>query len=140
MNFHPQPFAVGLAQRRDRKLTRVIVGKQSLLFAVPADYLAEVALAVEQSHTYDRHAEIAGGLELIARYIAEAAGVDGQRFAQHEFHAEVRDADQAGIGVRLLEPGGRLSRIVRHAREPLDSAAEFRGLQALPQALLRYGS
>src|SRR5512143_340285 len=107
----PQPFTVRLAQGRDGQLSRVVVREESLLRSVLVDYLAKVALLVEEPHADDWNAQIAGGLELIAGDVAQAAGVDGQSFAQHEFHAEVRNAAQRGLRMGLLKPRGRLRRI-----------------------------
>jgi hypothetical protein len=56
-------------------LTRVIVGKESLLGSVLVNHLAKIPLLVEQPHADDRHPQIAGGFELIAGDIAKSAGV-----------------------------------------------------------------
>src|SRR6185312_4470305 len=128
----PQPLPVRLPQRRDRQLSRVVVGKYRLLDAVAIDHLAKIALSIEQAHTDDRNAQIAGSLELIARYIAESAGVNGQRFAQHEFHTEVRNGGQRGAWMGVLKPGGRLRRLPPDLQEILDALTEHRiGQQAL---------
>ena len=68
-----QPLAVRLAQRRDRQLAGVIIGEEGLLRPVLVDYLPKIALLVEQSHADHRHAEVAGGLELIASHITQSA-------------------------------------------------------------------
>ena len=52
----------------------------------------------------DRHAEIAGRLEEIAGQHAEAAGIERQRLAEAEFHAEIGDPAERRILCRL-EPG-----------------------------------
>lgn len=49
-----------------------------LLPAVAGQALAEVAVAVEQADPDERHAEVAGGLEVVSGEDAEAAGVLGQ--------------------------------------------------------------
>ena len=94
-DLQPQPLAVRLAQRRDRQLPGVVVREERLLRSVPVDHLAEIALLVEQPHADHRHAQVAGGLELIAGHVAEPARVDGQRLAQHELHAEIGHAASA---------------------------------------------
>jgi hypothetical protein len=66
------------------------------LLAISVNHLAKISLLVEQSHTDDRHAQIAGGFELVTSHIAKPARVDGQSFAQHEFHAEICDTGQQG--------------------------------------------
>ena len=86
------PF--GSAQRHDRQLARIVIRVHRLLPAIRIDDLAEVALAIQQADSKDRYAQIACGLELVARDVAEAAGVDGQRLLQHELHAEVSDGFQ----------------------------------------------
>ena len=93
-DLQPQPLAVRLAQRRDRQLSGIVVRVEGLLLSVLVDHLAKIALLIEQSHADHRHTQIAGGFELIAGHIAKPARVDGQSFAQHEFHAEICDAGQ----------------------------------------------
>ena len=66
------------------------------------DHLAKIALLVEQPHADDRDAQIAGALELIAGDVAKPARVDGQGFAQHEFHTEIRNAAQGRLRIGLL--------------------------------------
>jgi hypothetical protein len=89
-DLQPQPLPVGLAQRSDRQLSRIVIRIEGLLLSVLVDHLAKIALLVEQSHAHHRHTQIAGGLELIAGHITKPARVDGQSFTQHEFHAEIR--------------------------------------------------
>ena len=54
------------------------------------DPLAEVAAGVEEADADERDAELRGGLEMVAREDAEAAGVDRQALMDAELHAEVR--------------------------------------------------
>jgi hypothetical protein len=75
------------------------------------NHLAKIALLVEQSYTDHRHAEITVRFQLVARYIAEAARVDGQSFAQHKFHAEISSTGQGTPRMTLLKPRGRLHRL-----------------------------
>ena len=103
-DLQPQPFAVRLAHRRDRQLSWIVIREQGLLHAVSVDHLAKVALLVEQPYPDYRHAQIAGGLELISGDVAEPAGVDGQSFTQHKFHAEIGDTAQRAPRMILLKP------------------------------------
>ena len=75
-------------------MSGIVVWEQGLLGSVLVDHLTKIALLIEQTHADHRHAEIAGGLELVAGHVAEPARVDWQGLAQHELHAEVRDAGQ----------------------------------------------
>ena len=83
-----------MAQRRDRQLSGVVVRIQSLLGSVLVDHLAKIALLVEQPYAHYRHSQIAGSFELIPGHIAKPSRIDRERFAQHEFHAEISDAGQ----------------------------------------------
>jgi hypothetical protein len=65
-----------------------------LLRSVLVNYLAKIALLVEQSYANYRHAEITGGFELITGHVAQSARVYRQRLAQHIFHAEIGDTLQ----------------------------------------------
>ena len=123
-DLQPQPLAVRLAQRRDRQLSGIVVRVEGLLRAVLVDHLAKIALLVEQPHADHRHAQIAGGLELIAGHVAEPARVDGQRFAQHEFHAEIGDAGQRRLRMVLLKPRRRLRRLPPGLHQVIDVLAE----------------
>ena len=62
-----------------------------LLVAVGVDGLAEVAVAVEQAHGHERQRHVRGGLAVVAREHAQAAGVDAQRLVEPELGAEVGD-------------------------------------------------
>ena len=66
----------------------------------------------------------AGGFELITRHVAEPARVNGQRFAQHEFHAEIRDAAQGRLRAMLLKPRGRLRRVMLGSQQVANVLAE----------------
>src|SRR5450755_1711990 len=106
-NFQPEQLPVGLAQRSERKLTWIVIRVERLLPAIVVDHLSEVALAVEQPDTHDRYTEITRRLDLIASDVSQATGIDWQRLAQHEFHAEVGYLYESRIRMRLLKPGGR---------------------------------
>ena len=47
-----------------------------------------------------------------ALHIAKSSRIDGERFTQHEFHAEIRDAGQGGSWILLLEPCRTLRRLM----------------------------
>ena len=87
------------ATRRIGSAGRVEVGVGVLLVAVRVDRLAEVAVAVEQAHGDERQRHVRGGLAVVAREHAQAAGVDAQRLVEPELGAEVGD--------RSLEPRRR---------------------------------
>ena len=75
--------------------------------SLSVDHLPEIALLIEKPHPYDRHSKIAGRFELVAGDIPEPSGINGQRLAQHVFHAKIRDAFQMRFRMFLLKPGGR---------------------------------
>ena len=79
------------------------------------DALPEIAAAIEQADADERHSQLRGGLEMVARQDTQAAGVDRQPLVQAELHAEVGDEELALVAaVRALPPGrcfgGRLHR------------------------------
>jgi hypothetical protein len=65
----------------DRQLSGIVTREEGLLRTIFINHLAEIALLVEQSHADHRHAQIAGGFELIAGHIAKPTRIDGQGFA-----------------------------------------------------------
>ena len=83
--------AVGLAQQRDRQAVRVEHRVALLLPALAGQRLGEVAGPVEQAHADDRHAEVGGGLEVVAGQDAQAAGVLRQRGGDAVLGREVGD-------------------------------------------------
>ena len=92
---------------RDRKLVRFERRVDLGLPALGVDDLAEVPLAVEESHADERYPEVARGLQVIAGEHAEAARVDRQDLRQSELGREVRDPlaprdELAGRGVAGL--------------------------------------
>ena len=79
----------------------VEVGVALLLPAVGVERLAEVAVPVEEADADERHAEVAGRLEVVAGEHAEAAGVLGERLGDAELGREVGDrAQRAGRASR----------------------------------------
>ena len=91
--------AVGLAQQRQRQAVGVEHRVVLLLPAVADQALAEVAGLVEQADADDRHAEVGGRLEVVAREDAEAAGVLRQRGGDAELRREVGDRRGHALGL-----------------------------------------
>ena len=109
--------AVGLAQQRDRQAVGVEDRVGLLLPALAGQRLLEVAVPVEQPDADDRHAEVAGRLEVVAGQDAEAAGVLRQHGGDAELGREVADRARgrpgpgAGTtGPRRGTPPGRARR------------------------------
>ena len=125
VNLQAHPFAVGMAQRRDRQLSGIVIRIQRLLRAFLVYHLAKVALLVEQAHADDRHAEITGGFELITGNITQPARVNGQRFAQHILHAEIGNTAQLRLCMGLLKPGGCFYYIAPAVNQVVDNFAEL---------------
>ena len=87
--------ALAVAQQRERELVGVEDRVGLLLPAVARERLAEVAVPVEQADADDRHAEVAGGLEVVAGEDAEAAAVLRQHRGDAELRGEVGDRARA---------------------------------------------
>ena len=81
--------------------------------------LAEVAAAVEEADADERHAELGGGLQVVAGEDAEAARVDGEALVETELGREV--GDEAAVGPAPLLPPRRALRL---RGQPLLHAAE----------------
>ena len=101
----------GLADHADRlRVDRLVV------LGLPAgrvDALPEVAAAIEQADSDERHPELGCGLEVVARQDAEPAGVDRQALVQPELHAEVGD-EEVVLAPRALPPADGVCGRVRH--------------------------
>ena len=107
--------------------------------------LAEVAVAVEEADADDRHAQVAGRLEVVAGEDAEAARVLRQRLAEAELGREVGDgarAHRAASRTSRAPPGARPAgpRPTRGARgsrrrRPARRAAPARRRRASPTGL-----
>src|SRR5579884_1540083 len=109
-----------IAHGRDGHLTGIVERPEGNLVTCLIDDLAKVSGVVKQPHANYRHSEIACGFQLISGYVAEAPGVDGQGFIQHEFETEVRDGRESGIRPLALEPwnaGEGLHALLLHAFE-----------------------
>ena len=91
-------------QRPDRQLPRIVDWIECLLSPIRIEVLAEIPLAVEQADPDYWNTKVARRLHLVAGHVAKPSRIDGQRFAQHELHAEVCDRGQCGVGMFLLEP------------------------------------
>jgi hypothetical protein len=115
----------------------IVIGEEGFLRSVLVDHLAEIALLAKQPNADDRHAQIAGGLELIAGHVAEPARIDRQGFAQHEFHTEIRNGAQRRLQVGLLKPPGRLRGIAPDLHQITNVFAESRIDQDTPEFLPR---
>ncbi len=116
--------AVGLLQGGQRQLVGVEDGVVLLLPAVPGEGLAEVPVAVEQAHADERHAQVAGGLEVVAGQDAEAAGVLGQRGGDAELGREVGDGgrEPAGLGLVPAVAGHVVVEVVGRRGQPAQEA------------------
>ena len=104
--------AVLLAQQRERQAVGVEHRVGLLLPAVAGQRLAEVAVPVEQADADDRHAEVAGGLEVVAGQDAEAAGVLRQHRGDAELRGEVADR-------RAAAPVSRATSLRWYQRSPV---------------------
>src|SRR5207245_57903 len=100
-----------MSRRGGRAVVGVAGGVPALRAAVGGDRLAEVSLLIQHAAADHWHPEIAGGFELIARDVAETAGVNRQGLAEREFHAEVGHPREGRLPVCLLIPG-RLAQIL----------------------------
>ena len=123
-DLQPQALAIRKAHRGDGQLSGIVIRIKCLLRSISVDHLAEIAMLVEQADGDDRHAEIAGGFELIAGHIAQAARIDREGFAQHEFHAEIGDAGERDLGVLLLKPAGFRRRLPLGLHQAVEQCAK----------------
>src|SRR5450631_1969352 len=133
-----QPFAVRLTQGRDGQLPRIVKRIYGLLGSILVDHLTKVTLAIEQSDANDRHAQIAGSLQLVAGDVAEPTGVDGQRFAQHELHAEIGNTAQPRLRMGGCKPSVRLRDLSTALHQIGDVLAERRIGERPLERFLRY--
>ena len=105
---HRRP--VGVAQELERQAVRVIAGVALGLPAVGGQRLGEVPVPVQQPDPDQRHAEVAGGLQVVPGQDAQAAGVLRQRGGDAVLGREVGDRR----GARLGQPGARVPARARH--------------------------
>ena len=123
-DLQPQRFSFRRVNGRQRHLARIVERIKRLLIAVPVDGLAEIALLVEESDRNHGHAQVARGLELVSRDISQAAGVNGQRLAQHVLHAEISGATQVRRVRMFLEPRLSFQVLLPQGEERIEFAGE----------------
>ncbi len=129
---HGQHAAGERLHRPYRQAREVVDRVEVLLEAVAVDGLPEVARAVEQPHADHRHAQVAGGLAVVAREHAQAARVDAQRLVQPELHREVAHRPLEVVAA-LGEPAALGVVVVEGRDGQVAGAAELGvGEQALP--------
>jgi hypothetical protein len=136
-DLEPQPLAVRLAQWRDRQLSGVVIRIEGLLRAILVYQLPKVALGIEQSHADNGNSQVASRFHLIAGDVAQSAGVDGQRFAQHELHAEIRHGSEGGMRMIFLKPRRVLGRLTTSVEQIVDSLAKSGIAHSLPDLVPR---
>ncbi len=137
------PLAVGVAEGHDGELAGIVEGKELDLLAAWVQRLPEVALLPEQADSDERHAQIAGRLEEVARQDAETAAVDGEGLAQAELHAEVGDGAEGGrrqsrAATQRTDDARRNRRGVR-ARRATRPVLAWRRRRAAQSGCLRIG-
>ena len=81
--------AVGIAEHAERQTIRVEHGVGLLLPALARNRLAEVASAIEESHSDDGYTEVGCALEVIAGEDAESTRVLRQRCGDSELRREI---------------------------------------------------
>ncbi len=117
------PF--GLTQQGERQLVGVEDRVGLLLPALAGQRLLEVAALVEQAHADERHAEVRGGLQVVAGEDAEAAGVLREHGGDAELRREVPDrAGRVVAGLALVPAvGGQVAvEVGLGGVQPLDEA------------------
>ena len=117
--------AVRLLQQGQRQAVGVERRVVLLLPAVAGQGLAEVAVPVEQADADDRHAEVAGRLEVVAGEDAEAAGVLRQGGGDAELGREVGDGRRARRQLVWYQRGRGhvVAQVVGGVGEPAQEAA-----------------
>ncbi len=86
---HGKRAPVGAALQRDRQVLKVVVLIRFLLPAGGVKVLAKVALLIKQPDAHQGHAQVAGGLQMIAGQHAQAPGENRQAFGDAEFGRKV---------------------------------------------------
>ena len=82
---------VALAHFANRQVMKILVQADRMLDAFLVDLLLEIAVPIEQADRDKIQVEIAGGLAMVARENAEAAGVIRDRFVEAELGGEIGD-------------------------------------------------
>ena len=101
LQFHGDRLAVGSAGRLQRKVFHLGVEVFLGLPTVGIEMLLEIALIVEQPYGYQRHAQPAGTLDMIAGKDPEAPGIDRDRLVNAELHGEIGyrlGSEHPGVG------------------------------------------
>jgi hypothetical protein len=89
----------------------IVGGVCFLLPSCLAQILAEVALLIQQAYTYQRHAQIAGRFDVVARQYAQSPRENRKAFGEAELGGEVCHEQLTGRRMHAPEPG-----ILAHAR------------------------
>ncbi|CAB5025836.1 unannotated protein [freshwater metagenome] len=122
--------SVGLAKQRHRAAIRIADRVVLKLPAITGEGLAEIAGPVEQADADDPDAEVARGLQVVAREDPEAAGVLRQGSGDAELGREVGDTSR-GVRAQGLVPaiGCEIRmQVVAAATNPADEALVAREL------------
>src|ERR1035441_9149586 len=109
VRFRPPAVQLGKIQAAvdagaDRQLARIVDRIKRLLPAFRIEILTEIPLPVEQTDSDYGNTHVAGRLHPVACYISQSTRVDGQRFTQHELHAEIGNQTKRGAWMLVLEP------------------------------------
>ena len=99
--------AVALRTGSTRQVVEVVVRVRLLLPARRVQILPEIALLIEQPHAHQRHAQVAGRFQVVARQHPQAAGEDGQALGQPEFGGEVGHQQSVRTPEGALAPAQR---------------------------------
>ncbi len=117
--------AVAVQRRLHRPGEEVVDGILLHLPSVRVQVLFEIALLIQQPHADQSEIGVAGGLQIVARKDAEAAGIDLHGLEQSVLHREIRHADAAGrrllrhVFVELAAGGLVLGHVARVGRRLL---------------------
>ena len=132
-----QPPAALVAHGDDGEHVRRVERIELVLRPLGIDRLTKVALLVEQPDADERHAEIARGLQVVARDISEAARVNRKRFGDRIFEGEERDGTQARRRMLVLEPSRRGQLFLTKLAERLRGLSKGRRVPQLANLLAR---
>src|SRR5205085_10875855 len=91
-----------------RQLREVGVGVRRALIAFAVDGLGEIALAVEQTDSNQRYAQVTRRFAVVAGENAEAARINGQAFVEAKLGAKIGDQIVAQKPLRLLGSRARV--------------------------------
>ena len=128
---HLDPHVLTQRERHDVRVEQQVA---LLLPAVGVEALAEVAVAVEQAHAHQRHAQVARRLEVVAGQDAQAARVLGDGLGDAELGREVGHQAERAVAAGLepaLAVQVALELAADLAQEPLEPGVAGQGVQAL---------